>query len=386
MAIYPDISTHLKKLEYKICETFIPALLDRAFSCTEKCRKIFALPAREGGLGIHDISESSNKEYQFSRRATERLAEAIYNQETEYCTNANDLGRVKAEITRERVAFYKDKREEIGKELNDMEKLQLDLAAEKGASSWLTSLPLKSFGYILNKQEFTDAVCLRYNLKIKDTAKLCVCGETNTLNHSLICKKGGYVSMRHNSLVSLITKLLVSAGCRDVVTEPLLLPTAGVTLPPGSNTADNARADVSARSIWNPLERAFLDVRVYHAQAPSNRNLKTIPRMYSHHEEQKKRAYNARILEVERGVFTPLVFSTSGGMGEEAKTLFKRVAAKMANKTGQKYSETITFIRKRLRFDLLKTTVIALRGYRGKPSPSSSTEINELDLNIEPIP
>ena len=67
-----------------------------------------------------------------------------------------------------------------------------------------------------------------------------------------------YVSMRHNSLVSLM-KLLVSTGCRDVVTEPLLLPTAGVTLPPGSNTADNARADVSARSIWNPFERAFLD-------------------------------------------------------------------------------------------------------------------------------
>ena len=90
--------------------------------------------------------------------------------------------------------------------------------------------------------------------------------------------------MRHNSLVSLITKLLVSAGFRGVVTEPLLLPRAGVTLPPGSNPADNARADVSARSIWNPMEGAFLDVRVYHAQAPSNRNLKTIPRMYSHQE------------------------------------------------------------------------------------------------------
>ena len=85
-------------------------------------------------------------------------------------------------------------------------------------------------------------------------------------------------------------KLLVSTGCRDVVTEPLLLPTAGVTLPSGSNTADNARADVSASSIWNPFERAFLDVRVYYAQAPSNRNLKTIPRMYRHHEKQKKRA------------------------------------------------------------------------------------------------
>ena len=99
-----------------------------------------------------------------------------------------------------------------------------------------------------------------------------------------------------------------------MVAEPLPLPTAEVTLPPGSNTADNARADVSARSIRNPMERSFLDVRVYHAQAPSNRNLKTIPRMYSHHEEQKKRAYNARILGVLRGVFTLLVFSTSGGM------------------------------------------------------------------------
>ena len=98
-----------------------------------------------------------------------------------------------------------------------------------------------------------------------------------------------------------------------------------MTLPPGSNTFNNARADVSARSIWNPLERAFLDVRVYHAQAPSNRNLKnlkTIPRIYSHHEEQKKRDYNARILEVERRVFTSLFFSTSGGMGEDAETLF----------------------------------------------------------------
>ena len=106
------------------------------------------------------------------------------------------------------------------------------------------------FGMILRSRTQRSCVCV------------CVCGETNTLNHSLIYKKGGYISMRHNSL---ITKLLVIAGCRDVVTEPLLLPTAGVTLPPRLNTADNARADVSARSIWNPFERAFLDVRVYHA-------------------------------------------------------------------------------------------------------------------------
>ena len=172
-----------------------------------------------------------------------------------------------------------------------------------------------------------------------------------------------------------------------MVTEPLLLLTAGMKLSPGSNTADNPRADVSARSIWNPLEKAFLDVRVYHTQAPSNRNLKTIPRMYSHHEEQKKHAYNAQVLKVERGVFMPLVFSTSGGMGEEAKMLFKRVAAKMAIRRSEVLGDNHLHQEESgLCFDLLKTMVITLWGYRGTPSPSRSTEISELDLNIEPIP
>ena len=106
------------------------------------------------------------------------------------------------------------------------------------------------------------------------------------------------------------------------------------------------------RSLWNPLERAFFDVRVFHAPAPSNRNLKTITKMYKHHEELKKTAYNARVREVEKGVFTPLVFSTTGGVGDEAKKMIKRLAEKHAMKSGQKYHETISFIRKRLRFDL----------------------------------
>ena len=260
--------------------------------------------------------------------------------------------------------------------------MQLDLASEKGASTWLTSLPLKSLGYILNKQEFNDALALRYNLKIKDTAKLCVCGDINTLNHSLICKRGGYVSLRHNTLRDTTAELL-RYTCRDVVTEPPLLPIAGVHLPPGSNTTDNARLDVSVRSLWNPLERAFMDIRVFHAPAPSNRNLKSIPKMYVHHEQLKKKAYNPRVIQVEKGVFTPMVFSTTGGMGEEAKKMVTRLAGKYAMKSGQSYAESVSFIRRRLRFDLLKSTIIALRGYRGKPCMESQ-DVGELDLNIYP--
>ena len=35
----------------------------------------------------------------------------------------------------------------------------MELGTEKGASTWLTALPLQEQGFTLNKQEFQDALC-----------------------------------------------------------------------------------------------------------------------------------------------------------------------------------------------------------------------------------
>ena len=43
-------------------------------------------------------------------------------------------------------------------------------------------------------------------------------------------------------------------------------------------------------------------------------------------EERKKRAYEQRILDVEHGTFTPLMFSTSGSMRRLAQTFYARLA------------------------------------------------------------
>ena len=94
----------------------------------------------------------------------------------------------------------------------------------------------------------------------------------------------------------------------------------------------------------------------------------------------KKKEYNRRIIEVEKAVFTPLVFSTTGGMGSESNNFFKRIAEKTALRSGQKYHETISYFRKRLRFDLLKTTLITLRGNRGKPT--TAPDVSSMDLNL----
>ena len=80
------------------------------------------------------------------------------------------------------------------------------------------------------------------------------------------------MALRHNWLRDTIAKLLSSAKCKDVKIEPQLLPTNGKSLSSGSITADQARLDISARSVWNVCERAFFDVRVFNPLAPSNSN------------------------------------------------------------------------------------------------------------------
>ena len=54
--------------------------------------------------------------------------------------------------------------------------------------------------------------------------------------------------------------------------------------------------------------------------------------------------------------------------------------------TGQRYADAVGYIRKQLRFEILKTTVIALRGDRGaRLRSSNNVVVKELDLNLEPF-
>ena len=146
------------------------------------------------------------------------------------------------------------------------------------------------------------------------------------------------------------------------------------------NRQDGARLDISARSFWSPLDRAFTDVRVLHPQAQSNSD-KSISQIYQSHEKNKKREYNDRVLNVEKATFTPLVFSTTGGMALEALQFLKHLAEKISLKKGQRYSDVMSFVRRRLCFDLLRTCIISIRGYRGTRT-LPPTALSDLDLNL----
>ena len=47
--------------------------------------------------------------------------------------------------------------------------------------------------------------------------------------------------------------------------------------------------------------------------------------------------------------------STSGGMGKEMDMLVRQIATKLSVKRGERYSDTVGFVRRRIRFDLIRT-------------------------------
>ena len=114
---------------------------------------------------------------------------------------------------------FENELNEIKLQVNEKVKRSLELATEKGSGAWLTSLPIQSLGFVLKKSEFRDGIALRYGWKIANTPYLCACGEKNDVNHALICKSGGYVSMRHNKIRDVEASILREV-CKDVKIDP----------------------------------------------------------------------------------------------------------------------------------------------------------------------
>ena len=108
-----------------------------------------------------------------------------------------------------------------------------------------------------------------------------------------------------------------------------------------TNTTSEACLDISACGIWNSVDKTFFDIRVFHPGAELNKAT-TIDSAFKKHEQEEKRTYNRRILEVEKAKFAPLVFSTTRGMGKEADKVHKKLAALLSEKRMAPYSECMS--------------------------------------------
>jgi hypothetical protein len=132
--------------------------------------------------------------------------------------------------------------------------------------------------FTLNKQEFRDALKLRYDWPFKDNPTRCACGDLFIIDHVMICKLGSFIIQRHNELRDLEADLL-NIVCNNVEVEPALQEVHGEALNSGSNKAQDARLDVHAQGFWERRRSAFFDIRVCHPNAESYKELRVYMKM-----------------------------------------------------------------------------------------------------------
>ena len=111
---------------------------------------------------------------------------------------------------------------------------------------------------------------------------------------------------------------MLSEVCKDIEIEPKLKPLRGRELGNGAaNTTNEARLDIRACGVWERGQKAFLDLSVFGFNVCRYLN-KSLQQCYVINEQEKKRVYNEKVLQIEHGTFAPFVFSVYGSMGREA--------------------------------------------------------------------
>ena len=80
---------------------------------------------------------------------------------------------------------------------------------------------------------------------------------------------------------------------------------------------------------------------------------------------------------MDQGSFTPLVFTTSGGMGPKAKCFYSRLADIISEKKQQPRSHIVAWMRCRLSFSLLRLALLCLRVTRY--SAPKNTNVANMD-------
>ena len=137
----PDI---MQPLEDVICCVLIPALTGQA-PPNDFEHDLFALPPRWGGLGLCRPICCASQEFSASLKITDPLCSLILHHDLLYSeVQAIQLSQ-KSSVRSLKQEYYSKFSADLRQHLGPSLQLALDLAVERGASTWLTSLPLDEY-------------------------------------------------------------------------------------------------------------------------------------------------------------------------------------------------------------------------------------------------
>ena len=361
------LGAHLQPLEDAIRLKFLPKLFGMdSHAVSDDQRALLALPARLGGLGLDNPVVEAPFKYADSKEYTKPMVELLKRSESKLLLDEDRQRQALKSIRRQN----QERHQADAKALKDRASPDLaraiDLAQEKGASTVFSSLPLAEYGFVFKaKRDYTDLICMRYRMPIPNLPTVCSCGKPYSLDHSQVCLKGGFIHMRHDTPKKLFAQF-ASEVFADVEVEPPLVPVDGEVMRlKSANVQPDARSDVRVRGFWTDERNAFFDMRVFYPFASSYRHQKP-SMLHRKAEQEKKRAYGQRVAEVEGADFTPLVMSSTGGMGNEMQIALKHLASKIAEKRRARYSQIATLLRRKMAFAMMRSALVCLRGSRSR--------------------
>ena len=223
----------------------------------------------------------------------------------------------------------------------------------------MTAVPTYTHETILHKRDFIDAFYIRYGWDLLDIPLEC-------LQHALDCKLGGLRTIQHNEARDTMAQFMREAGFSPVVTEPALQPLSGEDFfNKTANKESEARSDIKCNGFYKQMRQAYFDIKVISPFAKSYLHLSPAA-LFKQSEAQKNRGYRQMILEIEHGIFTPLVFTCSGGIAPQSQMVLKRLAERISEKQNVNISQVAGWLRAKMSFALLRTTLLCIRTTRTK--------------------
>ena len=220
-----DVKEHLDLLEETIRHQFIPAIAGGK-QCSNDERVFLSLTERYGRLGIPIFHIIASFEYENSSKITSTLGNLIKDQNTQYSIDQVGISNIKSTIKTQREICYKEILEDLRSKMSLKQKRLNNVTQEQGASNWLTTHPLTEYGFDLNKQQFCDSIRIRCGWDIKNMPTTCSCGAKLDYQYCMSCKKGGFITIRHNDVRDLTANILKGV-LNDVEVELQLLPVTG---------------------------------------------------------------------------------------------------------------------------------------------------------------
>ena len=153
-------------IQESIDDLLLPTLFGQTEPLPSDLRQLVTLTPAQGGLGVPDLRFEAPQQFAASTSITAPHVDSITTQSMLMVAGENSTEELKRQHQALKTASVKSRMESIDSTLPSDLLRSVNQSRDKGASSWLTAVPLVDHGLVLNEQEFRDSLGLKYNMPL----------------------------------------------------------------------------------------------------------------------------------------------------------------------------------------------------------------------------